>query len=128
MSPNDDDASGHGEPKSGIVARVDNALESDARGVRTLKVSLVALLVTGVIQVVVVMATNSVALLSDTLHNFADALTALPIWLAFILARRPPTRRFAYGYGRADDPAGVVVLLFIRAWACWSAFGASPRL
>jgi divalent metal cation (Fe/Co/Zn/Cd) transporter len=41
-----------------------------------------------------------VALLGDTLHNAADALTAVPLGVAFILGRRPPTRRYTYGYGR----------------------------
>lgn len=110
------------------ASKIDSVLESDARGVRALKVSLVALLLTGVVQLVLVMATNSVALLSDTLHNFADAFTALPIWLAFILARRVPTRRFSYGYGRAEDLAGVVVLLFIAASAVFAAYEAIDRL
>jgi divalent metal cation (Fe/Co/Zn/Cd) transporter len=56
------------------------------------------MLVTAVLQLVVVLATGSVALLSDTLHNFADALTSLPIWLAFIVGRRAATRRFSYGF------------------------------
>lgn len=110
------------------ASKIDSVLESDARGVRALKVSLVALLLTGVVQLVTVVATNSVALLSDTLHNFADAFTALPIWLAFILARRLPTRRFSYGYGRAEDLAGVVVLLFIAASAVFAAYEAIDRL
>ncbi len=110
------------------ASKIDSALESDARGVRALKVSLVALLLTGMVQLVLVLATNSVALLSDTLHNFADAFTALPIWMAFILARRVPTRRFSYGYGRAEDLAGVVVLLFIAASAVFAAYEAIDRL
>jgi cation diffusion facilitator family transporter len=110
------------------ASKIDSALESDARGVRALKVSLIALLLTGVVQLIVVLATNSVALLSDTLHNFADALTALPIWLAFILSRRAPTRRFSYGYGRAEDLAGVVVLVFIAGSALLAAYEAIDRL
>lgn len=110
------------------ASKVDAALTADARGVRALKVSLVALLLTGLIQLVVVLATNSVALLSDTMHNVADALTALPIWFAFILARRPPTPRFAYGYGRAEDLAGLVVLVFIAASAGFAAFEAIDRM
>ncbi|HUQ78152.1 MAG TPA: cation diffusion facilitator family transporter [Patescibacteria group bacterium] len=110
------------------ASKVDSAMESDARGVRALKVSLIALLVTGLLQLVVVLLTNSVALLSDTLHNVADAFTALPIWLAFILARRPATRRFAYGFGRAEDLAGLVVLVFIGASALFAAYEAIHRL
>jgi cation diffusion facilitator family transporter len=83
---------------------------------------------TGVLQLIVVIATGSVALLSDTLHNFADALTALPIWLAFIVGRRPATRRFAYGYGRAEDFAGLVVLVFIAGSAVLAPYQAIERL
>src|SRR5215212_1359444 len=108
--------------------KIDTALESDTRGIRALKLSLLALLITGVLQLVVVIATGSVALLSDTLHNFADALTALPIWLAFIVGRRAATRRFAYGYGRAEDLAGLVVLVFIAGSALLAAYEAIDRL
>jgi cation diffusion facilitator family transporter len=110
------------------ATKIDSALESDSRGVRALKLSLVALLITGVLQLIVVIATGSVALLSDTLHNFADALTALPIWLAFIVGRRAATRRFAYGYGRAEDLAGLVVLVFIAGSAVLAAYQAVDRL
>lgn len=110
------------------ATKIDSALESDSRGVRALKLSLVALLITGLLQLVVVIATGSVALLSDTLHNFADALTALPIWLAFIVGRRAATRRFAYGYGRAEDLAGLVVLVFIAGSALLAAYQAIDRL
>lgn len=110
------------------ASKIDTALETDARGIRALKLSLVALLTTGALQLVVVLATGSVALFSDTLHNFADALTALPIWLAFIVGRRAATRRFAYGYGRAEDLAGLVVLVFIAASALLAAYQAIDRL
>lgn len=110
------------------ASKIDPALETDSRGVRALKLSLVALLTTGVLQLIVVIATGSVALLSDTLHNFADALTALPIWLAFIVGRRAATRRFAYGYGRAEDLAGLVVLVFIAGSAILAAYQAIDRL
>jgi cation diffusion facilitator family transporter len=110
------------------VTKIDSALESDGRGVRALKISLVAMLVTAILQLVIVLLTGSVALFSDTLHNFADALTALPIWLAFIVGRRPATRRFAYGFGRAEDLAGLVVLVFIAGSSVVAAYEAIDRL
>lgn len=91
---------------------VDDALEASERGIRALKVSLWVLLVTTALQLVVVLFSSSVALLAGTVHNFSDALTAVPLWIAFILGRRAPTRRYPYGYGRAKDLAG----LFIVAW------------
>ncbi len=99
-------------------------MEDSRDGVRALKLSLVGLGITAALQFVVVLATGSVALLSDTFHNLADALTALPLWLAFNLGRRPANRRFTYGYGRAEDMAGLVVVLFIAgsaAAAAWEA-------
>lgn len=92
---------------------VDSALESSAEGIRALKISLVALGVTALAQLAVVIFTGSVALLADTIHNFSDALTAVPLWIAFALVRRAPTRRYTYGYGRAEDLAGVFIVLMI---------------
>src|SRR5262249_42298266 len=54
-------------------------------------------------------------LLADMIHNFSDALTAIPLGLAFVLGRRAATRRYTYGYGRAEDLAGVVIVLMILA-------------
>jgi len=99
---------------------VDSALESHAEGIRAVKISLVVLLVTALAQAVVVLYTGSVALLADTIHNFSDALTAIPLWIAFVLGRRAATRRYTYGYGRAEDLAG----LFIVAMIALSAVGA----
>jgi cation diffusion facilitator family transporter len=117
---------GHGHSHG--VAAVDRAMEDHAEGVRALKVSVVALSVTAAIQAAVTVASGSVALLSDTLHNLADALTALPLWLAFSLGRRPPTRRFTYGYGRAEDVAGVMVVAVIGASGVLAAWEAWQRL
>ena len=83
--------------------QVDSALEADASGRRALWISLAVLAVTAGLQAVVVVVTGSVALLGDTLHNLTDAVTAIPLLVAFALARRPPTSRFTYGYGRAED-------------------------
>jgi cation diffusion facilitator family transporter len=89
---------------------VDSALEASADGIRAVKISLVALLTTSIAQAVVVVLTGSVALLADTIHNFSDALTAVPLWIAFVLGRRVASRRYTYGYGRAEDLAGVFIV------------------
>jgi len=90
---------------------------SNTRGIWAVKVSLVALLITAVFQLFIVAISGSVALLADTTHNFSDALTAIPLWIAFTLARRPRNDRYTYGYGRAEDLAGVliVVMIFLSA-------------
>jgi cation diffusion facilitator family transporter len=69
-----------------------------------------------------------VALLGDTLHNAADALTAVPLGIAFVVGRRPPTRRYTYGYGRAEDLAGVVIVVIIAASSALAAYEAITRL
>lgn len=107
---------------------VDEALEGSRQGIRALKISLVLLAVTAILQFAVVLVSGSVALLADTVHNLADAMTALPLWVAFVLARRPPTRRFTYGYGRAEDLAGVVIVVFIAASAAVAAYESIQRL
>ncbi|RFS86812.1 cation transporter [Actinomadura spongiicola] len=108
--------------------KVDSAMEANAQGMRALWISLAGLGATTVLQAVVVMFTGSVALLGDTLHNAADALTAVPLGIAFILGRRPPTRRYTYGYGRAEDLAGVVIVLAIAASAAAAGYAAVQRL
>src|SRR6266702_4712522 len=92
---------------------VDPVLESSAEGLRTLWISLAGLAATALAQAVVVALSGSVALLGDALHNAADALTAVPLGVAFMLSRRRPTRRYTYGYGRAEDLAGIVIVAVI---------------
>ncbi|MFF6915067.1 cation diffusion facilitator family transporter [Streptomyces sp. NPDC012466] len=108
--------------------KVDSALESSARGMRALWVSLAVLGVTALAQAVVVALSGSVALLGDTVHNAADALTAVPLGIAFVLGRRAATRRFTYGYGRAEDLAGLVIVLTIAASAAFAGWTAVDRL
>ncbi|WP_329341630.1 cation diffusion facilitator family transporter [Streptomyces sp. NBC_00663] len=108
--------------------KLDPALESSARGMRALWVSLVALGVTAAAQAVVVAVSGSVALLGDTVHNAADALTAVPLGIAFVLGRRAATRRFTYGYGRAEDLAGIAIVLTIAASAAFAGWTAVERL
>ncbi|NHP14554.1 cation transporter [Rhodococcus sp. IC4_135] len=107
---------------------VDDALESSAIGIRAVKISLVALGVTAVAQVAIVAISGSVALLADTIHNFSDALTAVPLWIAFALGRRAATRRYTYGFGRAEDLAGLFVLAMIALSAVIAGVEAVRRL
>jgi len=107
---------------------IDSALEASAAGIRAVKISLVALGVTAIIQLVVVAFTGSAALLADTIHNFSDALTAVPLWIAFVIGRRPPTRRYTYGFGRAEDLAGVFIVGMIAASAVLAGYESIRRL
>jgi cation diffusion facilitator family transporter len=108
--------------------QVDEALEADADGRRALLLSLLILAVTAAIQAAVVVLSGSVALLGDTLHNVADALTAVPLLIAFRLARRPATKRFTYGYGRAEDLGGLFVIAMITLSSVLAAWVAIDRL
>jgi len=91
--------------------------DTSAAGIRATKISLIGLGVTAALQAVIVALSGSVALLSDTLHNLADALTAIPLWVAFSLGRRRPTRKYTYGFHRAEDAAALVIVLAIGASA-----------
>lgn len=96
--------------------------------IRTLWRSLIILGATALLQIVVVVISGSVALLADTVHNVGDALTALPLAAAFMLSRRPPTRRLTYGYGRTEDLAGLTVLAIILFSAAFAAYEAIQRI
>ena len=107
---------------------VDAALESSAEGIRAVKISLVVLGVPALLQLVLVVVTGSVALLADTIHNFSDALTAVPLWIAFVLARRSPTSRYTHGYGRAEDLAGIFIVAMIALSALVAGYQSVQRL
>jgi len=107
---------------------LDPALLTTEKGIWATKWSLVGLLATASLQAVVVAFTSSVALLADTIHNFGDAATALPLWVAFVMARRKPTKRFTYGYGRAEDVAGIAILFVMLASAGVAAYESISRL
>jgi cation diffusion facilitator family transporter len=110
----------HGEAELGS----DPALAT-RDGIRTVWIALGALAFTTVLQVVIVVLSGSVALLADTVHNLGDALNSVPLLIAFYLARRAATRRYTYGYGRAEDIAGVIIvlsILFSAGFIFWESF------
>lgn len=107
---------------------VDDTLESTAAGIRTVKISLLVLGLTALIQIVIVVMSESVALAADTIHNFADALTAVPLWIAFALGAKPATRRYTYGFGRVEDLAGSFVVAMITMSAIIAGYEAIARL
>jgi cation diffusion facilitator family transporter len=107
---------------------IDDALEASTQGIRAVKISLLILLGTTILQFAVVLASGSVALLADTIHNFSDALTAIPLWIAFILGRRIASRRYTYGYGRAEDLAGLFIVGVVALSAVVAAWQSIDRL
>jgi cation diffusion facilitator family transporter len=107
---------------------IDDALEASTAGIRALKISLAVLGVTAILQVVIFAVSGSVALLADTIHNFSDALTAVPLWVAFALSRRSATKRYTYGYGRVEDLAGLFIVAMIALSAIVAGVEAVRRL
>jgi cation diffusion facilitator family transporter len=107
---------------------VDDALEASARGIRAVKISLWVLLATTALQLGVVFISGSVALLADTVHNFSDALTAIPLWVAFVLGRRAASRRYPYGLGRAEDIAGLFIVVVVALSSIVAAWQSIERL
>jgi cation diffusion facilitator family transporter len=108
--------------------KIDSELETSKVGLRALWISLLVLGVTAGLQAVIAAWSGSVALLGDTLHNVTDALTAVPLGIAFLLGRRAANRRYTYGYGRAEDLAGIVIVLAITASAVFAGYVAIRRL
>src|SRR5215216_1430939 len=118
---------GHGEHGHAHGA-VDASIATSERGIWAVKWSFAALFATALLQLVVVALSGSVALLSDTIHNFGDALTAVPLWVAFTLGRLGASRRFTFGYGRVEDLAGVMVVLIILFSAVVAGYQSIDRL
>jgi cation diffusion facilitator family transporter len=119
---------GHSHEGHGHDVGPDDALESSEEGIRALKASLIALMLTALFQAAIVAFSGSVALLADTIHNFGDALTAVPLWVAFSLSKRVATRSFTYGYGRAEDLAGVAIVGVIFFSACVAGYESVMKL
>ncbi len=112
------DGEGHGHTH-GVM---DATIATTSRGLWAIKWSFALLMATTVMQIIVVYYSSSVALLADTIHNFGDAATAIPLFVAFMLVRRKPTLRFTYGLGRVEDLAGIIIvglILFSALVAGW---------
>jgi cation diffusion facilitator family transporter len=94
-------------------------------GIRVVWLALIALAITSVLQVIIVLLSGSVALFADTAHNIVDGLNSIPLLMAFYLARRAASRRYTYGYARAEDIAGIFIVLSIAVSAgviLWESF------
>ena len=117
-------AGGHGHTH-GVI---DPSLTSSDRGIWAIKWSFLILAVTAAFQLAIVLVSGSVALLADMIHNVADATTAIPLWIAFVLARRKPSKTFTYGLGRVEDLAGILIILIILFSAVVAGWQAIHRL
>ena len=118
---------GHGHEHGHTHGVVDPTIATTSRGIFAIKWSFVLLALTAALQILVVAVSGSVALLADTIHNIGDATTAIPLWIAFLLARRKPTATFTYGYGRVEDLAGIAIVLVILFSALVAGYEAIDR-
>lgn len=105
-----------------------DAIFNNELGIKTVKQALALLAVTTLLQAAIYFFSGSVALLADTVHNFGDALNSIPLWIAFVLARRAATKRYSYGFGRAEDIAGLFIVLSIAFSAGYILFEAVSKL
>jgi|UPI00056AC658 cation diffusion facilitator family transporter len=126
------DAHGHGHDHHGPHGHthgvIDATIATTDRGIWAIKWSFVILALTAAMQIVVVAISGSVALLADTIHNVADATTAIPLWIAFVLVRRKPSKTFTYGLGRVEDLAGITIVIIILFSALVAGYEAIDRL
>jgi cation diffusion facilitator family transporter len=106
---------GHSHDHRGLAS--DRAFRENEEGIRTIWIALTILLVTAILQMVIVYFSGSVSLFADTAHNVGDGLNSIPLLIAFYLVRRIPTRRYNYGFGRAEDVAGIIIVISIAASA-----------
>jgi cation diffusion facilitator family transporter len=132
FGPRDHAAHGHGhhDHVSGSHSHgvIDATIATTDRGILAIKWSFVILAITAAMQMVVVALSGSVALLADTVHNIGDATTAIPLWIAFLLARRKPSPTFTYGLGRVEDLAGIIIVGIILFSAIVAGYQAIDRL
>ncbi|MEB3177949.1 MAG: cation diffusion facilitator family transporter [Nostocaceae cyanobacterium] len=106
---------------------IDPEIITSARGLWAVKWSLVGLLITAVLQAGVFWLSGSVALLADLIHNVGDAMTAVPLGVAFMASRRKPTPRFSYGFARLEDLAGVMIVAIVLLSAVITAYESVER-
>lgn len=103
----------HGHSHQHVELATDQSFIDNTAGIRTVWLALAALTITSIVQIVIVLWSGSVALLADTVHNIGDGLNSIPLLIAFYLARRVATRRYTYGFARAEDVAGIFIVLSI---------------
>src|SRR5215204_2166544 len=118
----------HGGSHGHTHGVIDPTIATTSRGIWAIKWSFVILAITSLLQLAIVVASGSVALLADTIHNIGDAVTAIPLWIAFVLARRKPSKTFTYGLGRVEDLAGIAIVLIILFSAVFAGYEAINRL
>lgn len=109
----DHDEHGHGHTHGTVNAD----LYGNKAGLRAVQISTAGMFLVAVIQFVIAGIGGSAGLFADALHNLGDVLTTVALWIAFAIAGRAANQRYTYGYYRAEDLAGVFIVLVIIASA-----------
>src|SRR3989440_1309407 len=114
----DHEHDGHGHGGHGHEhGRVDADLYGNEVGLRAVQISTAGMFLVAAIQFAIAAIGGSAGLFADALHNLGDVLTTVALWIAFVLSNRAANRRYTYGYYRAEDLAGIFIVLVIIASA-----------
>jgi cation diffusion facilitator family transporter len=113
----DDHSHGHDAGHGHSHGLVDRTIVRSHAGVRAVSISLGVLAIAALVQTVIFAASGSVALLADLIHNFGDALTAIPLGIAFFLRS-----------ARGEKLAGLAVVAAIFSSACVALYETIERL
>lgn len=104
---------GHGHEHG----RIEADLYGNRAGLRAVQISTAGMLLVSLVQLLIAVVGGSAGLFADALHNMGDVLTTVALWIAFIVSSRAANRRYTYGYYRAEDLAGIFIVLVIIASA-----------
>lgn len=107
---------------------VDSSIITSKKGLWAVKWSSIVLILGAFFQLAIALLSGSVSLLSDTIHNFGDGATAIPLGFAFLVGRKKPNKKFTYGYGKVEDVAGVTIILFMLTSALYAGYISIQRL
>ena len=119
---------GHGHSHAHAPVPLAGSPAGEDEGLRAVRLSAIGLGLTAAVEFAFVAASGSVALLADGLHNLGDVFTTVTLWVAFVVGRRQPDRGYTFGFARAEDVAGVLVVLAIAASAVVATWESLARL
>lgn len=124
----DHDDHDHGHGHGHEHGRVDADLYGDKAGLRAVQISTAGMFLVAAIQFAIAIIGGSAGLFADALHNLGDVLTTVALWIAFVISRRAANHRYTYGYYRAEDLAGIFIVLVIIASAVAGAVESIQKL
>jgi cation diffusion facilitator family transporter len=100
---------GHGHEHG----KVDADLYGNRIGLRAVQISTAGMFIVAAIQFAIAAIGGSAGLFADALHNLGDVLTTVALWIAFVISSRAANQRYTFGYYRAEDLAGIFIVLVI---------------